>query len=351
MQSIIFGRHSAYFMCLIFLFFLIKALRVNIKGVASSMPRSCLTEKKIFLRQFFDIFTLQEIAEGIHRFNFEFELPDDLPQSFESMKGHIRYRIKAVLDISRDSKLDDSIHVTMKRIDDLNLCPSSITCPYTNRIQHEFGYKGRLVIVASLPHLGFTPGQILTLSIHFENDSAVKVVKAKITFEQIVRHASESSESSAESFDTKTLFDVNIKGCEPNTHSSIIENSFPLPEDLQLTCTRYCSILQIFYELRIRAIMQGFHNDVSTEIPIIIGSIPIDVTKRKLPLSSGRQRNMSTTEKTPLVMNRITIDQEVNPFPPQHQMTIFHITFFVLFMFAFAVLVIWSFNYEGNRKD
>lgn len=313
------------------------------------MPRSCLTEKKTFLRTFYDVFLAQEIQEGIHRFDFEFELPDDLPQSFESMKGHIRYRIKAVLDVTRDSKFDDSIHVTLKRIDDLNLCPSSIICPYVNQIQHEFGYKGRLTIVVSLPHLGFTPGQMLTMTIHFKNDSSVKVVKTKITFEQIVRHASE--ESDAESFDTKTLFDANLDGCEPNTKSASVDSSFSLPDDLQLTSTRYCSILQIFYELRIRAIMKGFHNDVSTEIPIIIGSIPIDVARRKTPLSSGRQRQMSTTEKTPLVMNRITIDQEVNPFPPQQEMSILHIMLFVTIMFAFVVLVIWSFNYEDKRQD
>lgn len=330
-----------------------EALRVNIKGVASSMPRSCLTEKKTFLRTYFDVFTHQEIQEGIHRFDFDFELPNTLPQSFESMKGHIRYRIKAVLDVSRDSKFDDSLHVTVKRIDDLNLCPSSIVLPYTNQIQHEFGYKGRLNIIVSLPHLGFTPGQTLTMSIHFKNDSSVKVVKTKITFEQIVRHASD--ESDAESFDTKTLYDAVVDGCEANTKSASVDSSFTLPEDLQLTSTHYCSILQIFYELRIRAIMKGFHNDVSTEIPIIIGSIPIDIARRKTPLSCGRQRNMSSagsTEKSPLVgMNRITIDQEVNPFPPQQEMSIFHIILFVLIMFAFVVLVIWSFNYEDKRQD
>lgn len=306
------------------------------------MPR--LLEKKTFFLSDFATFDSQELSEGLHRLDFNIDLPRNLPQSFESLKGHIRYRIKAYLELNRDSKHDDSsLHVKLNRIDDLNLSPSSITNSYTNQIQHEFGFKGRLTMTISLPYLGFIPGQTIKITIYYENESTVKVDKTKISLEQTTRHASE--DSNAESFETKSIFeDVDHNGCDANQRSTM-EMSIILPEDLTLTSIRYCSILQIFYDLKIKAIVHGFHNNISIEIPIIIGTIPIDTSLKKQTISAGRQmRNFN--EKTPLVANHITIDQGVNPFAPRQETTIFQIVFFLLFMFSFSILVIWSFNYE-----
>jgi Arrestin (or S-antigen), C-terminal domain/Arrestin (or S-antigen), N-terminal domain len=321
-----------------------KALRVNIKGVALSMPRSCLIEKKTIFLSNSEVFQSQELIEGLHKLEFAIDLPKNLPQSFESLKAHIRYRIKAYLDISKDSKHDSSLHVKLNRIEDLNMSPSAITNPYTNQIQHEFGFKGRLTMLISLDHLGFVPGQTMKIKIFYENESSVKIDKTKIVLEQTVRHASDDSD--AESFETKTIFEEIEDGCAVNENSTI-EKSKILPEDLALTSIRYCNILQIFYDLKIKAIVHGFHNNVSTEIPIVLGTIPIDHTKLKNKLEAGRQKN--SNEKTPLVANHITIDQGVNPFAPRQEMTLFQIIFFLIFMFSFSILVIWSFNYE--RKD
>lgn len=302
-------------------------------------------EKKTFFLSNSQVFQTRELNEGIHKLDFTIDLPKNLPCSFESLKGHVRYRIKAYLEITKDSKHDSSLHVKLSRVEDLNMSPCAVRNPYTNQIQHEFGHKGRLTILISLQYLGFTPGQMMQIKINYDNESSVKVDKTKIVLEQTVRHASDDSD--AESFETKTIFEEIGSGCDAMTKSSTIEINVNLPEDLPLTSVRYCSILQIFYDLKIKAIMCGFHNNVSTEIPIVIGTIPIDNTKVKKTLEAGRQKN--SNEKTPLVANHITIDQGPNPFAPRQEATLFQIIFFLIFMFSFSILVIWSFNYESKE--
>jgi hypothetical protein len=223
---------------------------------------------------------------------------------------------------------------------------SSITTSYTNQIQHEFGCKGRLTMTISLPFLGYIPGQTMKITIYYENESGVKVGKTKISLEQTIRHASE--QSNAEYFEIKSIFEeIDDNGCEVYQRSTM-EMSLILPEDLALTSIKYCSILQIFYDLKIKAIVNGYHNDISIEIPIILGNIPIDISIKRPTITTVQQRNPN--EKTLLVANHITIiDQGVSPFAQRQEMTLFQIIFFLFFMFSFSILVIWSFNYESKK--
>ena len=39
------------------------------------------------------------LQEGKHNYSFKYQLPDGLPASYEGDYGHVRYQIKAVIDI------------------------------------------------------------------------------------------------------------------------------------------------------------------------------------------------------------------------------------------------------------
>lgn len=99
------------------------------------MQLACLVflKRMFFFLSNYVVIDQRELNEGLHRFDFSFELPQNLPQSFESLKGHIRYRIKAYLEINKDIKHDSTLHVKLNRIEDLNMSPSSITNPYANQ--------------------------------------------------------------------------------------------------------------------------------------------------------------------------------------------------------------------------
>jgi hypothetical protein len=81
--------------------------------------------------------------------------------------------------------------------------------------------------------------------------------------------------------------------------------------------------------------VNGFHNNITVEIPIILGNVAIDVSLRKqATITIGRQGKLN--EKSPLVANHKTIDQDVSPFAPQQEITMFQIIFFSsFFVFIF----------------
>ena len=65
------------------------------------------------------------LPPGIHYFPFSFMLPPNLPSSFESNIGHVRYYVKA--DIVRDWKWNHKVkqHFMVNGILDLNAYPSA----------------------------------------------------------------------------------------------------------------------------------------------------------------------------------------------------------------------------------
>ena len=65
------------------------------------------------------------LPPGIHYFPFSFMLPPNLPSSFESDIGHVRYFVKA--DIVRDWKWNHKVkqHFMVNGILDLNAYPSA----------------------------------------------------------------------------------------------------------------------------------------------------------------------------------------------------------------------------------
>ena len=63
------------------------------------------------------------LEPSVCNYPFSFILPPELPQSFDDITGHIRYRAKAVID--RPMKIDDKAEVlfTVIRLLDLNREP------------------------------------------------------------------------------------------------------------------------------------------------------------------------------------------------------------------------------------
>ena len=66
-----------------------------------------------------------QLPPGIHNFPFSFTLPQNIPSSYESRVGHVRYEIKG--QIVRDWKWDHRVRrlITVNGIVDLNHSPAN----------------------------------------------------------------------------------------------------------------------------------------------------------------------------------------------------------------------------------
>lgn len=55
--------------------------------------------------------------------------------------------------------------------------------------------------------------------------------------------------------------------------SSSIEKCFSIPSTLMATSVEVCKVIQVYYEINIKACTEGFHRNVEMNIPIFIGKI------------------------------------------------------------------------------
>ncbi|EGT38306.1 hypothetical protein CAEBREN_30558 [Caenorhabditis brenneri] len=127
--------------------------------------------------------TTNKIPAGVNIFPFVFQLPMSCPPSFEGSHGNVRYSVH--VELHRPWRLD----VETKRvfsvipIVDLNTIPKTINPMVSHACMHSgfFGTK-EVKVTVNLPKSGYTPGEVIpiTLSIHNHTKKPVHYAKASL---------------------------------------------------------------------------------------------------------------------------------------------------------------------------
>lgn len=131
-----------------------------------------------------------KIARGMHKFQFSFQLPSELPASFEASHGHINYNIEAVLDNPWGLDRRFKMEFTVVRCDDLNEFPELMIQTESEEIKHfcEIFRKSKpLLMSASLSHTGYVPGETIKVRIKYVNHSKVDVQSTRIHLIRTIR--------------------------------------------------------------------------------------------------------------------------------------------------------------------
>lgn len=105
--------------------------------------------------------TQTELSPGLHKFNFSCVLPPQLPTSFESKYGYIRYQVK--VEVERPWKFDVKFcfAFTVIKVLDLNYENPALRSPLKQEITKTFffGLSSKpLFISAEIPMSGFVAG-------------------------------------------------------------------------------------------------------------------------------------------------------------------------------------------------
>lgn len=85
---------------------------------------------------------------------------------------------------------------------------------------------------------------------------------------------------STEFIDTENLLKASFDGVRENEDAKI-ECSLELPELLTLTNNRCSKVVQVTYELQVKAVSSGFHRDIILIVPITIGTVPIELNENR----------------------------------------------------------------------
>ncbi|XP_074660646.1 arrestin domain-containing protein 3-like isoform X3 [Tubulanus polymorphus] len=126
-----------------------------------------------------------------YMFPFKLELPENLPPSFESKFGWIRYEIKCNLDMTRSMDVRASMPFTIKATVDLNKYPEM-------KIPKEVE-KGKTLCCCCcetgpiraqliLERTGYVPGEGIKLMGEIENDARREIQKTEVKLLQLTVH-------------------------------------------------------------------------------------------------------------------------------------------------------------------
>lgn len=159
------------------------------------------------------------LLRGTYCYPFQFQLPENIPSSFEGEYGHVRYTVKATIE-----KPKRFTHVTKTAFSvigslDLNTIPQidvsfffqNKMAKYLSELMKWLFYRitwfrlqapagmtlsknicclcctsGPISALLSLPRRGYVPGDIIPVVVEIENLSRRKIASASITLKMVI---------------------------------------------------------------------------------------------------------------------------------------------------------------------
>ncbi|EFP13155.1 hypothetical protein CRE_07722 [Caenorhabditis remanei] len=223
-----------------------------------------------------------KIPIGANIFPFVFQLPVNCPPSFEGTHGSVRYHVHVELNRPWSLDVEAKRSFTVIPIIDLNMIPKVLNPMISNACRHSgFLSSKEVKIKFSIPKSGYTPGEVIPISIFIHNHAKKPIYYAKAKLMQHVHYQAQQE-------NTHMLPDEHChKHCEHKTAESVIsemEKSFEikccsegevqlalvLPNPLMPTFQTailevdYCIIVEVEEDKKLRC-----------EFPVTIGTVPI----------------------------------------------------------------------------
>ena len=214
-----------------------------------------------------------ELQPGTYQYPFVFQIPPDVPPTYEGKWGSVRYFIKVTMEIpwALDVVQETQINVTSPF--DLN-SDGECAKPFVLTKGKQFFTcccaSDPLSIEVAIPVCGYIPGQSIPLTIKCENKSNVYI--KDIVF-QLVRNVEFLTQTPFEDERSeKDLISMINVGPLPGRKSMTLTKVLDIPP-ITVPHMRNCSIIKFDYKIEVEAEPSGCHMSLDGEIPIIIGSI------------------------------------------------------------------------------
>uniref|UniRef100_A0A0N5BSP6 Arrestin_C domain-containing protein n=1 Tax=Strongyloides papillosus TaxID=174720 RepID=A0A0N5BSP6_STREA len=226
------------------------------------------------------------LSPGTHRRSFEFQIPNDIPPSFEGTVGNIRYYIKA--KIVRNWKLDHNVkhYISIVPFMDLS-CSEKAKKGLFKDLLRELGFLcfkyGAININIKLSKAGFVAGELIPVHITLNNQSTKIISKVDVKLFETVQYIAKRKgiqigENRNNEKDKKVETRVIVSLTEevdvlPHTEHKFIK-SLPIPPITPSFNT--CSCIQVNYYVKVKLSSSNkFLNSIAADVPILIGTEPI----------------------------------------------------------------------------
>ena len=214
----------------------------------------------------------QELGAGRHEFPFKFRLPSDLdlPTSFESDSGYIRYSLLARIQRSWKFHHTTTRAITVNDIVDINT--SQMTTSLSSSSEKTLCClcctSGPISLSVKTDRGGYCPGESIAISSEVENHSNRRIKSVQATLKQVVVYFARDLRLVD---GNKIVQRIECPGIQPNATSKWSNELLPIPATAP--SINNCRILNVSYALIITLDIPRA-TDLHVVIPITIGNVP-----------------------------------------------------------------------------
>jgi len=214
------------------------------------------------------------LQAGTHLFPFTFILPTNLPSSFETKTGHVRYFVKA--DIVRDWMWNHKVkqHITVNGILDLNLYPSA------KQAGHSRDYKnlcclccksGPIAAVITTNRTGYVPGELIGFNAEVDNQANKEMTGSFLNLVEVVTFKTARKNKT----ERRVVAEIRRGRIGPGTSDYWEGVLMRIPALPPTNLAGTCNIIDVQYRLDFHVDPSGMSMDLVVSLPITIGTIPL----------------------------------------------------------------------------
>ncbi|CAA19461.1 Arrestin C-terminal-like domain-containing protein [Caenorhabditis elegans] len=261
-----------------------------------------------------------KIPGGVNIFPFLFQLPANLPPSFEGTHGNVRYSVHVELDRPWRMNVEAKRVFSVIPVIDLNSIPKTINPMIVSSCKHSGLFSNKEVKVKiSIPKSGYIPGETIQVSALIQNHTKKPIYSIKAKLEQHVHYQAQQENSHLfpeehchKHCEHKTA-QTTMSKVEKSCHVEFCSNSqinVPLVLPNQLVPSFRTGIIEVDYCIIVDI---GENKKLRCELPITVGTIPIGVFTRPIAYS--------ITEAPPKYENfsQIVEDSQASAPPPEYE--------------------------------
>lgn len=219
-----------------------------------------------------------------YSFPFEYKLPDNLPSSFEHMNGNVRYKIQGIIEIPWS--LDRYSFKTIRIKSETNLNKYHLNLASSIEVIRSFDVPfslgGTIHVEFSVNKRGFVMGENILCTARVNNQTSRYVIRNSIKLVREITFAgvelSHFFEKRSVKRERQNIETVCINKIIPEaTIDYVVKNKgIRIPETIP-TSNGLCKIIRINYFVLFECgVWESV--DKTIEIPIIIGTIPLENT-------------------------------------------------------------------------
>ncbi|XP_060600430.1 arrestin domain-containing protein 3-like isoform X2 [Ruditapes philippinarum] len=222
------------------------------------------------------------LQAGHHTFPFTYTLPQNLPSSYESSIGNVRYQLKAKID--KPWKFDHKTKrmITVISMLDLNQQPAAAAAVQGQNSKNLCCLcckSGPISAVFHVDRAGYVPGDTVFLNAEISNNSSRRMCASRVKLIMITSyHATTKTRTDFKCVASLSRGEIPPHGDDVWSGDQMIIPAIP-PSYLV-----GCSIIDIRYILQLEVDPSGPAFDLEVPLEIIIGTIPLrQVVQRYYP--------------------------------------------------------------------